>query len=232
MSLTQSNIDTYRAQGYILLRSAVDPQILDDIESSFASIVAPYYPIKSRGLHSADFAGWLSIQTAGLQARLYDQMRAHTILRAACNAPCIKDTVRGLLNSEVRVTDHSRFRMDQPHDTRFMAVWHQDAQYTNIPPSAVTVWFPLQDTPWQMGPILVMRSLFNALPLHGCGFKHDITVNRRKSMEIGEIEAFDLRMLAMKRGDLLLFHALLPHSGQVNLSDRVRFSVQGRYEPL
>jgi ectoine hydroxylase-related dioxygenase (phytanoyl-CoA dioxygenase family) len=36
----------------------------------------------------------------------------------------------------------------------------------------------------------------------------------------------------MSRGDVLFFHSLLLHSGQVNFTDRVRYSVQARFEPL
>ncbi|MGK0296633.1 MAG: ectoine hydroxylase-related dioxygenase (phytanoyl-CoA dioxygenase family) [Gammaproteobacteria bacterium] len=36
----------------------------------------------------------------------------------------------------------------------------------------------------------------------------------------------------MEAGDALLFHSLMPHSAQVNLSDEVRFVVNLRYRDL
>lgn len=220
-------IEAFRSDGFFLLKGVIEPQILDDIESTFKSIVAPYYPIESRGLHSAAFASWLSIQTAGMQARLYDRMRSDPIIRSACLAPCITDHVLALLRpSGMNMTNHCRFRMDQPLDTRWLAAWHQDLWYTNTRDDAITAWFPLQDTSWLMGPLAVLPGS------HKLGaLMHDVEINGRKCPLLSFTHR-TVKLVEMHRGDLLLFHSLLLHSGQINLSDKIRFSVQGRFEPI
>jgi ectoine hydroxylase-related dioxygenase (phytanoyl-CoA dioxygenase family) len=59
---------------------------------------------------------------------------------------------------------------------------------------------------------------------------HDLAVGKKRVP--GTIFGNPIRMIEMRKGDLLLFNALLLHSGNLNLSAGIRYSVQARYTPL
>lgn len=226
--MTPADREHYATNGYAVLRGVVDPADLDALEGAFEHYAADHdftddYPVEGP-MHSPEFAEWLTGLSSVQLAMLYERMKLSQNLKAFSELPELIKPVYDLLDCNV-TPKAARFRMDQPHSTRHLAVWHQDHAYVGGSTDTVTAWVPLQDTPWEMGPLLVKPRSHKYGPLH-----HDLELNGRKTMR--DLTTHEIRMCEMERGDVLLFHSLLLHSGQVNLSDRVRFSVQVRYEPL
>ncbi len=60
---------------------------------------------------------------------------------------------------------------------------------------------------------------------------HDMEVLGKRHFPSGIFER-EVRYIEMQKGDLLLFHSLLPHSSGLNMSATVRLSVQARYSAL
>jgi ectoine hydroxylase-related dioxygenase (phytanoyl-CoA dioxygenase family) len=82
----------------------------------------------------------------------------------------------------------------------------------------------MQETRFLQGALTVMPGshLLGAVP-------HDLKLGKRDVPSA----VFDreIRMVELERGDLLLFDSLLLHSGNLNMSDSMRYSIQARYTP-
>jgi len=221
----------YYELGYVVLRGVVDPVELTGLADVVEALARKGYSRDARryrdddDIFSEQFADWLENTESSMSQWLYETVRDSAALSDfACVSDLIKHVGAIVGYREVK-PKAARFRMDQPRDLRYLAVWHQDHAYVGGSVDTVTAWVPLQDVDWTMGPLLVAPKshLFGPRP-------HTRIVGNRKCPE--ELNLSDLHAVQLRRGDVLLFHSLLLHSGQPNLSDRVRYSVQVRYEPL
>ena len=118
------------------------------------------------------------------------------------------------------------FRIDLPGVTRELAIWHQDYRYVQGNTEIITAWIPLQDTPYIRGCLMVMPGS------HAMGIlAHDVDVLDKRHFP-SEIFQREVRYVEMQRGDILLFHSLLLHSSNLNMSQTTRLSIQARYTIL
>jgi len=224
--VTPADREHYTTNGYVVLRGVVDPADLEALEGAFEHYAAEYFEDYGLfgGMHSPEYAEALADLAPIEEEALYKSMRGSDALRDFTGTHAIWSAVVKLVDGGV-AAKATRFRMDQPHSTRHLAVWHQDHAYVGGSTDTVTAWVPLQDTPWEMGPLMIVPQS------HGMPLTHNMELNGRKTIKTPPL-SLGINILPMRRGDVLLFHSLLLHSGQVNLSDRVRYSVQVRYEPL
>jgi hypothetical protein len=117
-------------------------------------------------------------------------------------------------------------RIDLPLVTRELAVWHQDHFYVKGNRRIVTAWIPLQDTSYREGCLMVMPGS------HELGYlPHTNEALGKRHYPTGIFER-PVRYVEMRRGDALMFHALMLHSSSVNLSEHARLSIQARYTLL
>lgn len=139
----------------------------------------------------------------------------------------------------VRIKPPEKFLPKNEHGLPVIGptVWHQDhgvvteeADETNM----VTVWFSLTDTPVEAGPL-------NVVPFsHGEGLlTHclDYEGNRpefRGGRQIPErlFEHERSVPLPTNRGDIIILNKELVHSSLSNVSDRIRWSFDLRYNPI
>jgi phytanoyl-CoA hydroxylase len=114
--------------------------------------------------------------------------------------------------------------------------WHQD--HGVITPEAddtrmLTVWFSLQDTPFEKGPLMVVPgSHKNGLLAH-CPNYMDNAPQFAGAAQIPEkLFAADQAIpLPIKRGDVIFMHKQTIHGSYPNISDEVRWSFDLRYNP-
>jgi ectoine hydroxylase-related dioxygenase (phytanoyl-CoA dioxygenase family) len=157
--------------------------------------------------------------------------------------PRMLDVVEQLVGAEILCNPIQHVRIKPPehllnqkfHGRNTMvsaAEWHQDQGVATVEVDAtqmLTVWFPVFDSTIQNGCLCVVpRSHTRGLLLH-CPSKPG--------------QVFDLRIpevirgsngvpLEMKRGSALFMHRLTMHSSLHNLSDKVRWSFDLRYQPV
>ena len=104
--------------------------------------------------------------------------------------------------------------------------WHQDQGVTREEADAseiLTVWFPLVDVDRTNGCLQVLPGVtgFGLLQHERTGGTHI------KPSLMPDVEPYDC---IMRRGDLLLMSAYTPHHGHQNRSDRVRWSIDLRFQ--
>lgn len=119
-------------------------------------------------------------------------------------------------------------RLDRPGDTRFATPAHQDYWYSLLSPNAVTLWLPLCRLDDAIGPL-------RAVPgSHAGGLvpfqRHEAGHEWFETAEApDDAEFIDL---PMGRDDILIFNQALVHKSGTNRSERVRISVQFRFNDL
>jgi ectoine hydroxylase-related dioxygenase (phytanoyl-CoA dioxygenase family) len=134
--------------------------------------------------------------------------------------------VRDLLGAPIGLLQKIVLRIDLPLVTRELAVWHQDHFYVKGNRRIVTAWIPLQDTSYREGCLMVMPGS------HELGYlPHTNEALGKRHYPTGIFER-PVRYVEMRRGDALMFHALMLHSSSVNLSEHARLSIQARYTLL
>jgi ectoine hydroxylase-related dioxygenase (phytanoyl-CoA dioxygenase family) len=215
----------YVENGFVVLRGACNASTLDRFEAGFLDYIHQRSGRRFASLHGPDIAEFLAGDRAMEQA-LYEGVRRTPLLEAMCTDPEIARAVTGLIGEPSGLLEKIVLRIDLPMVLREVAVWHQDYFYVRGNLDTVTAWMPLQDTPFELGCLMVMPGSHELGPV-----PHDRRVLGKRDFASG-IFGREVRYVEMKRGDALLFNALLFHSSGLNVSSEIRYSVQARYSPL
>jgi ectoine hydroxylase-related dioxygenase (phytanoyl-CoA dioxygenase family) len=211
--------------GYILIRDALPKTLLDNFEMHFLDLVFELTQRRFSSIQNEEFTAMVSGDRE-LERRLYDQVREYPWLVEFSSNQSIVDAVRSIRGFNIGLLEKIPMRIDLPMVMREAAVWHQDYHYVRGNTEVVTAWIPLQDTPYELGCLMVMPQS------HKLGvLEHDKPLLQKKYVPSCIFEQ-PVKYVEMRRGDLLLFDALLLHSSGYNISNRPRFSIQARYSPL
>ena len=219
---------TLRSEGYLLLRNVVRWDAFDTFEAYLlrelrkgvrrdrarygAAISTIQQPLVAKMLANKRY----------LRENLYELVKVSDQLGGF--ADLVTSSIAEIFPLGEVLFRLTRCRMDLPMDTREYALWHQDAYYTKQP-DALTIWVPLQDTFHELGPLKVMPRT------HRIGkLDHLKSLSSKRFYVPCANHSAEVRYVSMSKGDALLFDAHLLHSGSLNHSSQVRFSVQIRCE--
>jgi ectoine hydroxylase-related dioxygenase (phytanoyl-CoA dioxygenase family) len=158
-----------------------------------------------------------------LQSTVYDRVRDEPWLVDLACQPELVQAAQTILAADPVLLRKIPFRIDVPLEVKELAVWHQDHYYVGGDIGTITAWVPMQQTKYINGCLSVMPGSHRLGPLD-----HDVTVLKKRQFP-ANIFAGPVRYIEMERGDVLFFHSCLLHSGNVNLSSLVRYSVNIRY---
>lgn len=153
--------------------------------------------------------------------------------------PTLLDVIEVLLGPEISLTPVNILRLKVPehrlpakrkfHIGMTSAFWHQDQATFSEDISDIdvlTCWLPLTDTWKEMGCLQVVPgSHTGALSVH-CSHRDPHRVGIPESL-LGP----DRHYIEMRAGDVHFHHRRLQHGSLPNVSDRVRFSFDLRYQP-
>ena len=102
---------------------------------------------------------------------------------------------------------------------------HQDYRFMNGDPECFTVWIPLHDCPTDMGPLQILEGS------HRFGFQnHDDENLHVPEIPAGEAKGDDWVGGQINAGDVLIFHSLTVHAASPNRSNRLRVSIDCRFQ--
>ncbi|MEM1212647.1 MAG: phytanoyl-CoA dioxygenase family protein [Planctomycetota bacterium] len=242
-SVSPTDLDFYKDQGYVLLRGVLPTDLLETAQSLCEQWVDDEARAwRDRGLITDlkedlpfDRRFYTLWQDAGephhhrsprgelvkLDPKTTFKMLSH---------PALLDAACALLETDELVT-HGVWNMRPkcPGANFTNTPLHQDAQY--FPPQARTrvmsAWFPLHE-------VDASRSCLEVVP----GFKADHLFDADESSGTGFIgirpnESKDMNRvpIAMQPGDLLCFTDLTPHGATGNATDLMRWSIDLRFVP-
>jgi hypothetical protein len=215
--------------GYLYFRRFLPPEPILELRRRFLAIL--------------EEQGWLSPGTDPADAVANplvacgdpdpDYLRVHALLfkveefHALPHHPLLMDLFERLFQDTVLLHPRGVARIFFPTADRFTTRPHQDHLAVRGTEETYTAWIPLGDCPQTLGSL----QLAPATHLGGLRPTQPTPDNRgtevRESHPTGSWVSGDFEV-----GDILVFHSLLVHRALPNSSDRLRLSVDYRYQPL
>lgn len=259
-ALTDSQRQHFQDEGYVKIEGLVPQEVLDDLIVEYGgvldSLAAELYAAREIASLYADlpFGDRLTAVYRD-SGRVHSQYFDFSLPGAATEAdtpfwtgpavfraltqPDVLDVVEDLIGPEIYSNPVQHVRIKPPErltpvaEDGFNALiqatpWHQDngvvlpeADETRM----LTVWFPLLDAPVESGCLQVMpRSHRRELLLHCMG---------RQGVHLPDalLEMEQATPVPMMAGDILFMHRHTCHGSLSNVSDRIRWSFDIRYNP-
>jgi hypothetical protein len=139
--------------------------------------------------------------------------------------PALQRAMKMLVGESVLIHPKPIGRLIFPHQENLTVHAHQDYRFMNGDPECFTVWIPLHDCPTHVGPLQIMEGS------HRFGFQH----HEDENLHVPEIPAGTAMGDEwvggqINAGDVLIFHSLTVHAASPNRSDRLRVSLDCRFQ--
>lgn len=219
----KSNSKDYQTKGYCLVRNAIPAGVIDQLLTNYLSLVHYITGQRFSGAHGVDLVAYYNANPA-VESEIYGKIRETPWLLEFAQQQAITDPIKQLLGEECALFSKIPFRIDMPQWTHELALWHQDHFYVRGNTDTITAWIPFQTTTYLNGCLSIMPGshLLGPVP-------HDVQVGKKHVPS--SIFNNEIRMVEMNKGDVLFFNALTLHTGNLNLSPSIRYSLQPRYSP-
>eukprot|EP01062_Namystynia_karyoxenos_P064601 TRINITY_DN5760_c0_g2_i1.p1 TRINITY_DN5760_c0_g2~~TRINITY_DN5760_c0_g2_i1.p1 ORF type:complete len:443 (+),score=102.14 TRINITY_DN5760_c0_g2_i1:91-1329(+) len=240
--------------GFVVLRQFYSPAVLGPILSEIEQVVSE---LASKRFEDGRIPQTYSEEP--LQRRMWRiyqgnendapkyfrrELHRHNFYRLVAYAPMVA-LVQCLLNTtELRLYPVYMLRGVLPRSPEQVVPWHQDSEYTFkwfAPPGTsvadmeqhtkglINTWTALDDVDLHTSPLWVAQGSQRCGMVEHTrrkeGSKVWLELPDRKVAECGRAVPVPLR-----RGDVILFHALAMHRGSENSADRIRWSADLRYQ--
>jgi phytanoyl-CoA hydroxylase len=221
---TSTISEQYATQGYVLLRNAIERDVIDGFLADFLKLTKSITAQQFTSAHDPELAKFFDANPL-LETAVYDKVRDQPWAAAFAQQEALADPAREILGTDIGVFRKAPFRIDMPMWTKELALWHQDHYYVRGNTDIITAWVPFQDVNYVNGCLSIMPGshLLGPVP-------HDLQI--AKKFLPSSIFGNEIRMVEMNKGDVLLFSSLLLHNGNMNYSQSIRYSMQPRFTPM
>ena len=242
-SLSRDELDRYAGQGFLIVRDALGDADFAPVEAAcelLIDTIARRHLAEGLIASGAESEGFTT-RLARIEAQLTDSeaqvhKRELDIMEARLPEmfafffnPNLLALVESIIGPEITLSPIQHLRPYTPirGERQPMQVpWHQDQGVTSEEADAseiLTVWIPLVDVDPTNGCLQVLPGVtgFGLLQHEATGGTHI------KPAVMPEVEPYDC---VMSRGDLLMMSAYTPHRGHQNRGDRVRWSIDLRFQ--
>lgn len=242
--LSKSQVDQYFTDGFLIVEDLFSPSELQPVMDEIDTIVDDLATrLKAAGKISNTHAdkGFYDRLTALEQEYKGAAVLVHINgwlgprLARLWSSPRLLDIIEQFIGPDIAGHPVWNIRSKTP-DTRLMTVpWHQDTAYlgegaeTTLQPTA---WIPFLDANAVNGGLQVLRGGHRP----GSVVQHRLenTVGDRKSwylyIDESDLPPGDVVTCEMKLGSVLFLNQLIPHRSLENRSDKVRWSVDLRWQ--
>ena len=139
--------------------------------------------------------------------------------------PALRAAMRMLVGEHLLVHPKPIGRLIFPNCERFTVHAHQDYRFMGGDPECFTAWIPLHDCPVHAGPLRVVEGS------HHAGYVQHADENLHvPEIALGTVLEGEWVSGQINAGDVLMFHSLTVHAASPNLSDRLRISLDCRFQ--
>ena len=137
----------------------------------------------------------------------------------------LKRVMEMIVGDHVLVHPKPIGRLIFPHCARLVTHAHQDYEFMGGDPEFYTVWIPLHDCPLETGPLRILEG----------SHRYGIQEHAKENLHVPEIP---LDVVSgdewvegqVNSGDVLIFHSLTVHAAAPNISNRMRISLDCRFQ--
>lgn len=157
--------------------------------------------------------------------RVYQQVFNLESFHALPHQVALQEVMKMLVGEQVLVHPKPIGRLIFPHCERLVTHAHQDYEFMGGDPECFTVWIPLHDCPIDIGPLRILEG----------SHRFGVQSHQRERLHVPEIPidavAGDSWVGGnVNAGDVLIFHSLTVHAASPNLSERLRLSLDCRFQ--
>lgn len=250
-AVSQRDLASYRDQGFAYLRGIVPDALLNDgqnlIQPWVDAMIAGW---RTDGLIDRDFGEfdfWHRFLEAWRAAgRPHFRRRPNRFLISPAMYAFVRNRLlldiaeRIIGTGELSVHGIFNARPQLPGAPITDTPWHQDSQYWVLdygagePDTArtthvMTMWIPLQPVNASDGALHVMSKLDTGNRIFAA-HDYDYAATGYLGLSPEEIARYPHICEPMARGDALIFDQRVPHGAKPNLSERIRWSIDIRFE--
>ncbi len=156
---------------------------------------------------------------------VYQQVFNLESFHALPHHAALRELMTMLVGEQVLVHPKPIGRLIFPHCGRLVTHAHQDYEFMGGDSEFFTVWIPLHDCPLDEGPLRILEGSHR----FGTQF-HERENLHVPEIPIGAAAGGDWVGGDVNAGDVLIFHSLTVHAASANLSERLRLSVDCRFQ--
>ena len=214
------------AEGYLFVRGLLPRPAVLDVRRQCRAVAAaggwldPAHPVDEGVANHAAACTDPEPRYVEVFRRLYVLEALHTLK----HHPAILGFFERLFGESVLVHPLFVMRNIFPQRPESTTPAHQDYVHIQGTPRTYTVWMPLGDCPLEQGSLTV------AAGSHRDGVRDFRVTNGSGGLEVVDPLAGRWRASSFSAGDVLIFHSLTVHKGLPNLSNRLRQSMDARYQ--
>ena len=156
---------------------------------------------------------------------IYRDIYKLELFHRLAHSPEIMDVMRGLVGDPVLVHPTNIARVVFPTESVAATPSHQDFIHIQGAPETFTCWIPLGDCPRELGGLVALRGS------HRAGiYDHHVTRGAGFLGVPDDELTSDWSSVEYEIGDALVFHSHAVHRALPNTTDRLRLSVDYRYQ--
>lgn len=247
-SLSQSELNSFKDEGYIIVRQCVETSSYFDILESFLyksiavaqreglSTICPNTPERLDLREKANTLDCLLLELLkkdkDLVGEIYDHISlCMPMLRLVGNTTISRFAAQllGHKNDNSLYGFANRIRIDPPLDNRRTYGWHQETFYTIPKADFVQSWAPLfRPSSHENGTISILpKSHKEGIPFQT--WNESDTRSLQILINEDTISRYEPLEINIEPGDLLLFDGKLAHKSGNNTSKHIRYSLVGMY---
>ncbi len=159
------------------------------------------------------------------QRPFYLELQACRPFHALAQHPALLDLFAKLFGEPALAHSRNICRTIFPNTSQFTTPAHQDFVHIRGTPDTWTTWIPLGDCPRELGGLAVTRGL------HKAGFLPTKSAYGAGGAGVDVPAGTEWFTTDYRAGDVITFHSYNVHQGQDNRTNRIRVSVDFRYQP-
>jgi ectoine hydroxylase-related dioxygenase (phytanoyl-CoA dioxygenase family) len=157
--------------------------------------------------------------------RVYQEVFNLESFHALPHQPALREVMKMLVGEHPFVHPKPIGRLIFPHCERLVTHAHQDYEFMGGDTEFFTVWIPLHDCPIDVGPLRILEG----------SHRFGVQSHERENLHVPEIPegtALGDEWVGghVYAGDVLIFHSLTVHAASPNCSDRLRVSLDCRFQ--
>ncbi|MBU3568181.1 phytanoyl-CoA dioxygenase family protein [Polynucleobacter alcilacus] len=219
--MAKSNLNLIHSEGFAVIKTEIS-SLLEAMRSDFIQLFNRISQHHGCGaVHNDADVCRLYENNHSLWVAAYNQLRFHPKVFEIASSKIILD----ILNNAGLVSPHIGaqciVRADMPFDDPWRFPPHQDYPFNKGSLNSVTLWVPFQDTGEDMGCLQVIKGS-NKLGL----------LPEKNNEIIEQFPDINYESAPIALGEILCFSQFLIHKSGFNRSEKIRFSLQLRYNDL
>lgn len=215
-------------EGYLFLRQVVPAAMLEDLRLRMLAIardggwVLPHRPLEDAAADRSGFCVEPELRYMEVYHRMYQLPEFHAVQ----HHPTLLGVFEAMFQEPVLPHPRIIGRTIFPQREEFTTPAHQDFIPIQGTPDTYTAWIPLSSVPLELGGLEVCA-----------GSHRDGLYEFRPALGAGGLEITSLPQEGwvggpMQQGDVLIFHSCTIHRGLPNRTDRLRMSLDTRFQKV